>query len=123
MPASGAPWSQRVGEDGDGAIEAVLLRVERRVAADLWLPPVTVVRDQVRSLSASSGVTVGPPMMPTSQRLVTLRLISRPSLLGYVEGVDEEGRPLRAADGGAGGNVRSLPFWPEPSASTRRAPP
>ena len=44
-------------------------------------PPSTVSRDHAISFIASSGVTVGPPMMPTSKRLVTFRLISRPKFL------------------------------------------
>ena len=50
----------------------------RRVWLGVVVPGVMVVRDQVRSLEAFSGLTQGPPRF---QPLVMLRVTSRPSWL------------------------------------------
>ena len=76
----------------------------------------TVVK--VRSFEASSGFTVGPPRF---QPLMMFSVISRPrrsaSFKAWVYRAIHSAEP----NFGPAGTV-SLPFWPAPLASTRRAP-
>ena len=57
-----------------------------------------MLRDHAISFIASSGVTVGPPMMPTSKRLVTFRLISKFQFLRDCQRMNIQSHPFGAAD-------------------------
>ena len=113
---------ERVSEDRDGPIKAVLAPAAPPVSTVFAPPPSTMLREYVIIFMASSGVTVGPADDSHVQSAGDVQADLEAQPLRLRQRMNKHLNPFGTADCRSHGHSR-LPSWPDPSASTSIAPP